>query len=282
MMILSFYRKKNVKNYLIIIVSLIFLLTFLITLKDFFTNLINSNYSRSFIYIKINSNQELEILKNNSNISIINKCIYLSDTYIVENKDLINGVIYASNLENIENTDFQVLISNTLQPNVYMLSMLDFSNYSYDNGYYITLKNWLNLNSTIDYLYSKNINIDPHIYKNNNIEIENVLKYLDLVIIILIIISIITYIFTIINLIIDEQKKNKIYKYLGYSSKDIFKFNCYKFLSLIFFSVIINELLHLLLIFIFKSFHIKNLYIYLIMLVITIILLLLNRIFERR
>lgn len=273
----SFYRKKNVKNYIMIFASILFILTFLFISKNYIINLFNKNYERSFIYVKTTKN--ISKITDSKYIKEIYKCIK-EDSFVVENINLNDDVIYISDLENLDIEDYNQIKVSTLQQNIYMISKNNFKNYKYDNGYYIVLDNWLYLNDFVDEIIAYGIEPENHIYKNTDVQLEDMFKYLDLVIVVLSIISVLIYVFTTLNLLIDERKKNKLYRCFGYSKKDILLFNTLKVYSINILCILLNEIFQLIMIIIFKEYHHVNYILYLIFAIVSMLLILFDNFYR--
>ena len=269
----SFYRKKNIRNYILIITCLMITITLCLVFRLYIVNVINSNYNKSFIYAKITNEEQLSLLKQIDNINEIRKCIE-EDGYIVEDITVKSNQIYiSSNSDIIYNNDFEYIESDSLQSNVIVVSPTLFSTLEYQNGYYITLKNWMNRSDIIDLMFSNNIETDPHIYLNNDIKLEDTYLYLNITIMILAVVFTLIYIFTIILIIVDQRKKNKILKVLGFSKKEIFKFNSIQLITLNLVCIFANEIVKII-VFIFSKIYIISIIYYLILFVITLLLLL--------
>ncbi len=269
----SFYRKKNIRNYILIITCLMITITLCLVFKNYIVNVINSNYNKSFIYAKITNEEQLSLLNQIDNINEIRKCID-EDGYIVEDITVKSNQIYiSSNSDIIYNNDFEYIETDSLQANVIVVSPTLFSTLEYDNGYYITLKNWMNRSDIIDLMFSNNIETDPHIYLNNDIKLEDIYLYLNITIMILAVVFTLIYIFTIILIIVDQRKKNKILKVLGFSKKEIFKFNSIQLITLNLVCIFANEIVKII-VFIFSKIYIVSIIYYLILFVITLLLLL--------
>lgn len=269
----SFYRKKNIRNYILIITCLMITITLCLVFRLYIVNVINSNYNKSFIYAKITNEEQLSLLKQIDNINEIRKCID-EDGYIVEDITVKSNQIYiSSNSDIIYNNNFEYIESDSLQSNVIVVSPTLFSTLEYDNGYYITLKNWMNSSDIIDLMFSNNIETDPHIYLNNDIKLEDTYLYLNITIMILAVVFTLIYIFTIILIIVDQRKKNKILKVLGFSKKEIFKFNSIQLITLNLVCIFANEIVKIIVFFFSKMYNVSIIY-YLILFVITLLLLL--------
>ena len=271
----SFYRKKNVKTYLLIIISLMVILNLALIFKSYMIDIVNSNYNKSFIYVVVNDDIELKKIKEYDNVKEIKKCVF-DDLFIVEDNSIENNQIYISDDNNNEYTnDYVVNKSQNLQQNVMMISSDLFSQLHYVNGYYITLDNWFDNSEFLDYLLSLNVKPDAYIYKNNDIDYESSFVYLNVVIVLLSWIFVIVYFFTIISIIVDQKKINKMLKILGFNKKYIFKYDCVKLISLNLICILLNEILNII-VYIFSGLYNISVYLYITLLNITLMLLIFN------
>lgn len=266
----SFFRKKSIKIYLAIISIILFFLLFSISIKNYYLDLVNSNYEYSYIEFEYLGNiDDIKKIKNINQVYegfslrvdegtyyfLINDYIGLNDfeiaadKYIFPDQNIGSEVsFYSINLiikDLFENSSLYNVIyinSNTYK---YLLSLLKPDSFIYR----VTLSNWLNEEKTIKNLEDKLKvnNLTTFLNKKENINFESVILVFQTAIIIFSIVFIIVLVVTYINIVNDEKKKNYIYKCLGYSNNLIKSINFTKLFVLTILSFIISFILYFLL-----------------------------------
>lgn len=266
----SFFRKKSIKIYLAIISIILFFLLFSISIKNYYLDLVNSNYEYSYIEFEYLGNKDdIKKIKNINQVYegfslrldeenyyfLINDYIGLNDFEIVADKYIFPDQnigsevsFYSTNLiikDLFENSSLYNVIyinSNTYK---YLLSLLKPNVFIYR----VTLTNWLNEEKTIKNIEDnlKVNNLTTFLNKKENINFESVILVFQTAIIIFSIVFIIVLVVTYINIVNDEKKKNYIYKCLGYSNNLIKLINFTKLFVLTILSFIISFILYFLL-----------------------------------
>lgn len=261
----EFYQNKTVRNYILIIFLIIFVILSSILAKDYFFKIINDNYDGSYLVIKSINKPKIE----DKNVNEINRCIIEENNLIIEDRNILD--------DNIHEEYQKKSINNTLELNISKVSQNKFKTYNYENGYYVNINNWMNINETIEYLTDNGYEMEYNIKKTVDLPIENYYQYLDAIIILIIIIGFIIFIVSIINIIIDEKNKHYLYKCLGYTNKDMLSIQLSKIFSLLIIIIIINEIVQILIKYLLNITSNTNYYIYIILIVLTIMLILLDR-----
>ena len=266
----SFFRKKSIKIYLAIISIILFFLLFSISIKNYYLDLVNSNYEYSYIEFEYLGNKDdIKKIKNINQVYegfslrldeenyyfLINDYIGLNDFEIVADKYIFPDQnigsevsFYSTNLiikDLFENSSLYNVIyinSNTYK---YLLSLLKPNVFIYR----VTLTNWLNEEKTIKNIEDnlKVNNLTTFLNKKENINFESIIFVFQTAIIIFSIVFIIVLVVTYINIVNDEKKKNYIYKCLGYSKNLIRLINFTKLSILTILSFVISFILYLLL-----------------------------------
>ena len=266
----SFFRKKSIKIYLAIISIILFFLLFSISIKNYYLDLVNSNYEYSYIEFEYLGNiDDIKKIKNINQVYegfslkvdegnyyfLINDYISLNDFEIVADKYIFPDQnigsevsFYSTNLtikDLFENSSLYNVIyinSNTYKQ---LLSLLKPDSFIYR----VTLSNWLNEEKTIKNLEEnlKVNNLTTFLNKKENINFESVILVFQTAIILFSIVFIIVLVVTYINIANDEKKKNYIYKCLGYSKNLIRLINFTKLSILTVLSFVISFILYLLL-----------------------------------
>ena len=234
----SFFRKKSIKIYLTIISIILFFLLFSISIKNYYLDLVNSNYEYSYIEFEYLGNKDdIRKIKNINQVYegfslrvdegnyyfLINDYIGLNDfeiaadKYIFPDQNIGSEVsFYSTNLtikDLFENSSLYNVIyinSNTYKQ---LLSLLKPDSFIYR----VTLSNWLNEEKTIKNLEDnlKVSNLTTFLNKKENINFESVILVFQTAIILFSIVFVIVLVVTYINIVNDEKKKNYIYKCLG-------------------------------------------------------------------
>ena len=266
----SFFRKKSIKIYLTIISIILFFLLFSISIKNYYLDLVNSNYEYSYIEFEYLGNKDdIRKIKNINQVYegfslrvdegnyyfLINDYIGLNDfeiaadKYIFPDQNIGSEVsFYSTNFiikDLFENNSLYNVIyinSNTYKQ---LLSLLKPDSFIYR----VTLSNWLNEEKTIKILEEnlKVNNLTTFLNKKENINFESVILIFQTAIIIFSIVFIIVLVVTYINIVNDEKKKNYIYKCLGYSKNLIRLINFTKLSILTILSFVVSFILYLLL-----------------------------------
>ena len=266
----SFFRKKSIKIYLAIISIILFFLLFSISIKNYYLDLVNSNYEYSYIEFEYLGNKDdIKKIKNINQVYegfslgldegnyyfLINDYIGLNDFEIVADKYIFPDQnigsevsFYNTNLiikDLFENSSLYNVIyinSNTYKQ---LLSLLKPDSFIYR----VTLSNWLNEEKTIKNIEDnlKVNNLTTFLNKKENINFESIIFVFQTAIIIFSIVFIIVLVVTYINIVNDEKKKNYIYKCLGYSNNLIKLINFTKLFVLTILSFIISFILYFLL-----------------------------------
>lgn len=266
----SFFRKKSIKIYLAIISIILFFLLFSISIKNYYLDLVNSNYEYSYIEFEYLGNKDdIKKIKNINQVYegfslgldegnyyfLINDYIGLNDFEIVADKYIFPDQnigsevsFYSTNLiikDLFENSSLYNVIyinSNTYKQ---LLSLLKPDSFIYR----VTLSNWLNEEKTIKNIEDnlKVNNLTTFLNKKENINFESIIFVFQTAIIIFSIVFIIVLVVTYINIVNDEKKKNYIYKCLGYSNNLIKLINFTKLFVLTILSFIISFILYFLL-----------------------------------
>lgn len=267
----SFFNKKTTKIYIIIlvIISLIFIIGQVG--KNKLINIVNDNYAGSIIAFNLDENnlEELKKIDNISNVyesALVNvqNLQVLFSTYqsIGLNNELSeeNGIIIPSIYKDDEHKigdkiNFEI---NNLSYEFTIEGYFDSHNYSYmfiihssvlseilknniqDNAYVINLKNWAFREKTMDQI-NNDLNVEyiiVNIVRNHNVNVDYIIIVFDVIMNIIFCIFIIITLITFINVIIDEEKNNLLYKSMGYSKMLLFFITLGKLLILFFIMLI--------------------------------------------
>lgn len=251
----SFYRKKTTKLYFIIFTLLFSLVTISILSKQFFLNYVNEKYSRSFI--QVFTDEDINKINSINGIKSINNGIYLNDRYYVVPNEKINNndeVIVHKVLATNSN-DLSIIYNGNEQH----YSIIDSHNNSYDEievskDYYEILKkdnnpiiyrifinNWLE-NETIQKEIKNTIEvkeINCYEYSDFNRDPTSIIIIFNIAIILVSILTIIVILISIQNVLIDEKKKDDLYRKLGFKIRTIKIYNYIKVISLLALSIIL-------------------------------------------
>lgn len=256
----SFFRKKTIKNYFII-----FLLTFTLIftscfLKRFYIDKQNELYKTSYFYfdvkdidvdeIKYDNIKEVFLGIRDSNYNIFVKSDKVSDNEIIvpnEREHPSLKEIYHVN-ESFLLDETELKIKEVINfDNLYYISannLEKIKNNDVNTVYIVTLKSYLPEEQikTEDFLRNK-FNIIPD-FKNNAQGRRDYLgriNMINLFVIICVIFFSIVFVITLINIVVDEQKTNKLYFVIGYNKFKIVLI----FISKVIFLLIIPLLLSL-------------------------------------
>ena len=233
----SFFRKKTTKNYFIIFLITIILLVVFIIGKNYCINLINENYTGSFIQITDTKDKYQSLLNNSSFKSVKKGVIYGDDNdniVIIEASNIKeDNVIYVSNeyselinkTINVYNTDLKIIDTyNSNVPNQFIGSkntiekLIEKTN---KTVFLVDLNNWNNYDKVVNKLNKEYKNILTYINEQSDFDYKPVITALDIFIILNIIILIIVIAIACFNIIEDEKKINTLYNYIGYSKIQI-------------------------------------------------------------
>lgn len=247
----EFIHKKTTKNYILIIFSIAFIISIVSSFYIFSGNVINRNYKKSYYVMILDTKDKYNAIKNYKNTNQLLRCTFDGNIVIVENKN-------------------NILIPNN--ENVKVVSEKEFNTYEYNDGYYVTLKNWINFNEKNDYFINKNIDYEIFLNRTGDSKIEDYYNYFFYMLILIIIVASIIFIITIINIIIDEQKYNNLYYCLGYNGKRIFLICLIKIFSMVMGIAIINGIIQFIIECLINITHYYNLVIHISLLVATLLI----------
>lgn len=270
----GFFRKKNVKIYLIILTFIFSLFILLIYNRNHFIKEYNKFCEGDIIYFKASKNEYSKIkkLSNIKTLTLGLEAIYNNEEVLIirdyKNKVSSNEAIILYRLEDLES------INLAINNKKYNFKIKDYHELAvYPRRVIISKEDFDKLNTSDEYIYiieyknyfesaETNANIIEKIKFEGNLIASDVAKmgsnnyefYINiLTIFIYILISIFTIILiiTIYNIIIDEKKNVYLLSCLGFNKKTIRLHNIIKIFSLIisamFLSIIVNILLLLLL-----------------------------------
>lgn len=236
----SFFRKKTIKNYFII-----FLLTFTLIftscfLKRFYIDKQNELYKTSYFYfdvkdidideIKYDNIKEVFLGIRDSNYNIFVKSDKVSDNEIIvpnEREHPSLKEIYHVN-ESFLLDETELKIKEVINfDNLYYISannLEKIKNNDVNTVYIVTLKSYLPEEQikTEDFLRNK-FNIIPD-FKNNAQGRRDYLGRINMInifVIMCVIFFSIVFVITLINIVVDEQKTNKLYYVIGYNKMKI-------------------------------------------------------------
>lgn len=212
-------------------------MSFLIISRTYTITKGNEAYKESFLYFS--SEKDINLSEEN-NIKRYNKAIYvncnnnLTDVYVVNDEPIVNKD-HNGTLEckvNDLSVKYSYLDEINIIRNEKLFELL--SKNSEEYYYFIKLNNWFNVNKTSSELakkyhveiYEKEKSIDDNNYKSIIFIIELFIKILTILFVIL-------FLTSIINIIIDERRNNKLYHMLGYSKLKIISMTTNKIILII-------------------------------------------------
>ena len=264
----SFFRKRNIKIYIIIYTLLLTLIMLLSLGRKYYIEQNNLTYGNSIIEVKSTQNINKK-LKCYSNVKEIREGISLNiddeEFFFMADKDLKEDEIILAESLNVEK-QVKLLINNDIKiftikayhqkrtDEFYISSKTyqDLKNESKSLTYRLNLKNWSNYSKTVDKLLEDNFDVSYQINKTANVDFDNQIRYFSIITIVLIVVLIITLIISIFNLIEDEKKTNILYRYLGYKKSKVKIILVQKlilvFLISILISIILSNLIFILII----------------------------------
>lgn len=239
----SFFKKKVTKIYLWIFILFSILFSFLLIAKECIIVKGNEAYSKSFIYFI--TEKEID-LGNEQNVKGYNKALYancysdLTEVFIVNNTPIVRNdseekvecTIDKYTIQYIVENDFNIVQNN---------SLYDFLNDDVKEYYYfVSLENWFDVEKTSNFI-KDSYKVEPIIYEVN-IDSNNYKNYIyifNIIIRILLFLFVLLLLISIVNVIIDEKKNNKLYYSLGYNRIRIISITFNKILLLILIPIVI-------------------------------------------
>jgi len=249
----SFLRKKSTKIYFIIFILLILVLLTLGYYNEKYINLANENYRGSYIQFtysydykkkisKMNNIKEISLgipYKENYEIYYFFQDINLSKNEIIINKNAFPNIQIGESITLNENN----FIVKKLKEDQDTFDSIYLSEESWNKilkediiTYRITLMDWTKREKTVEKI-KKELNIydDVTIYLSQKQEInfDKLVIVSSIVLMIIIFCFFIILITTLINIIYDEQKINKMYIYLGYTKGKLIRINIVKLFLLL-------------------------------------------------
>lgn len=254
MLIKSFFRKKTIRNYFVIFFLIFASIFSCLVVRKVYTDKYNELNKQSFIAVK-DPAMDIKDIKND-NIKDIVEGIEINGTiYRIDNSLKDNETIAPRELRWFPKGEVNVVGEKHTIQNAGL--DLDIVEVSYDIGYFlvnentyqklidseavkayvISLKNYLISNETEQQIYDEFADNTPFIYyRNNNPSPKDYvgrISSLNFFMTICAILFGIVFIITFINIIIDEQKTNKLYHVIGYNKSQIFSIFLKKIICLL-------------------------------------------------
>lgn len=255
MLIKSFFRKKTIKNYFII-----FLLTFTLIftscfLKRFYIDKQNELYKTSYIWFYTEDINIDEIKQ--ENIKDVAEGIITNKGFFRKSDKVLDDEIIVPNIKEYPTLEERYHINDNFSLEDYNLNLRIKAKNDFDDLYYISVNNFEKLNNsdsdmekiyivtlksylpenqkdTENFLQDKfNIILG---FKNNVQGRRNYLgriKMINIFMIICVIFFSIVFVITLINIVVDEQKTNKLYYVIGYNKLKIVLIFISKVISLL-------------------------------------------------
>lgn len=234
----SFFRKRTTKIYLVILLIISFILSFLLVSRKYYISKSNEAYEGSYIYFISDKNIDL---KKEKSVIDYNKTILLDcDTsltriFISKDEPIISIEESVKNNECIVEkyrVNYTISQTNNIVQNGKLYDYLDKINKQY--VYFVKIENWFYVLNTVNYLEEKyDVNVEIEEYKIDSNEYNDILLIYNVFILILDIFLIIIFIFSILNIYVDEKRNNYLYYVLGYSKLKILKITINKILLLL-------------------------------------------------
>lgn len=233
----SFFKKKTTKIYLGIFILLGFIFSFLLIGKKYLIEKINEAYLNSFIYFS--SKEEIDLTREKG-IKSCNKAIELEcnniliSVFVVKDKP----VIIEKNENNLECNIDQYTIKYSHLNRINIISNENLFNYlakdRKEYSYFITLNNWIEKEKIIKSISNKyHVEVITEEQKIDSMDYKNIIIICNIFINVIEVLFLILLIISFTNIIIDENKNNKLYYYLGYSKMKIIKITINKTISII-------------------------------------------------
>lgn len=232
----SFFKKKVTKIYLWIFILFSLVFSFLFVAKEYMIIRGNEAYKNSFLYFV--SEKDLD-LSSEKNIQNYNKALYvachsdLTDVFVVKD----NPIIHSDSFEQVEcsiddiTIFFHVMDRINIVANEQLYDLLDSEQSEY--YYFIRLKNWFAMKDTYqDLVDTYHVDVIVEDMKIDDVDYKNVIYIFDIFIKVMAILFVGLFILSIINVVIDEKKNNRLYYSLGYSKIKIFQMTIYKIILL--------------------------------------------------
>ncbi len=257
MILKSFYRKKTTKIYLLIFILIFTILGVVLIGKNRYIEKINEDFSDSFIYFSSDSLLNLTDIEGAVELKKAIKVDIYFYTYndeknIGEYEAIIPNILkgnFALNdyIElNVGNTSISLRVKDyyeheSVTPIIYLnkASLEQLISYSGKYSYILKIKEW-NKHEEISERLFNTYHTAPFIFNvsKSNIDLSQTVKKYSTYAYIIIGIFVIVSVFTVYNIIIDEKKKNYIYRSLGYSKFKILVNLIYNIASLFILSLI--------------------------------------------
>lgn len=239
----SFFRRKTTRNYIIIFISIYFIMFILLLFKGYYIGLNNIANKNSYIYM--DNEQDFEILKRFKDIdNIEDGCLVNIDNqeYIfIKDDSLKNNEIVVPNYSEDLNVNDTLDFNYGKYSNLFVVKNKQEDNYNFrfysvnseqfnkilgeeDSSLIkiFTLKNWLKSNSLL-----KNMNkemIGNTVIFNSRAALANfegIINLLNVFIVLCIIVFIILLFLSIFNIYMNDKKNNFMYEVVGISKMKV-------------------------------------------------------------
>lgn len=254
----SFFHKKTTKIY-ICLLSILFLILLLInSFRLYYSQLLQLEYdTNSSYFITINKDDiskvyDSEFIKNpvlglnllyndgfylftgystslNLNELIVQNDYFFNNNILIENKYSISDIYY----DNI--IDYDCVISYDLYQQLYSSSSEVTIKFSISNWKYIEI-----LEQELKNIFEYDINFVYDYSEEFDYNLNNIIFYINIFMILLFLIVLATVIIVFINILWDDNKINRLYKYLGFSSYKVRFYNIFKLLLLFIISIFVS------------------------------------------
>lgn len=262
MILKSFYRKKTTKIYLLIFTLIFTIFGVVLIGKSKYIEKINQDFSDSFIYLSSNSSLNLSDIDGALELKKAirdDRFVYTyndgknigKDEAIIPN--ILKGSIALNDyIElNVGNTSISLRVKEyyeheSVTPIIYLnkknLEQLIDNSGKY--SYILKIKEW-NKHEEISEELINNYHIDPIVYSvsKSNMDLSQMVKKFSTYGYMIIGIFVIVSVFTVYNIISDAEKKNYIYRSLGYSKSIISMNLIYNITSLFVLSLMCSGIL---------------------------------------
>ncbi len=279
MILKSFYRKSTTKNFFAILVLIFTFFAILIFSNKEYILKVNKQYKNSALILEDIDEKEYEKIINISGIietvegikGVIGTrtvMIKMEDSVDIKNdnflvpsslQEIINqNEVYAIIIdkETVKLTAQEYYNQDTSGEDIIKVNKATYQKLTKivnKRIYFLFLDNWL-LKDTIANKIKSNISVEPIIFEHcegNNCNFNDVILMFTIFKILAIAIFLIIFVLSVVNLVNEDKEINKLYKYLGFKSTQIYFILIKKIGSLLIFTIIAGIIIALIISFIF-------------------------------
>ena len=235
MLIKIFMSRKNTKIYFIVVLFISLLFISVHCLNYYYIQKNNNNFNESYIFVNEMSSFKKNIkkigvsklIKVKKNIENDTDLFYKIENTISEKKVLVSNNSYKNLINNNAFNNIKIDICSKCADNIIYINQALFDKLSIKNidGYYMTLSDWSEIDSVINFFKEQEVFIDIRYSETYNVHVMGITKLLKTFLLVIKYLIVILYMVIFVDIILDCKNKYNLLYVLG--------LNFYKIIALI-------------------------------------------------